>query len=189
MSDLPNGWRAHGPGVSNRGVLRSTLEFNFSYFANLKRVDITLNRGKPFYLAIPPRSDGQRAGFLQQLLAAPAMHPIQPIRSSISLSTQRSRRKGALPFRRQGRRTDPASFPYRDARAGGDDETISLDYAVIDGHWVIVHGTFSPTMHARSYLQDDRRRNVHRYCFSVRIRRTRVWPDAYAEDRLPLRSR
>ena len=31
--------------------------------------------------------------------------------------------------------------------AGGSDETISLDYAVVDGHWVIVHGTFSQTMH------------------------------------------
>ena len=31
--------------------------------------------------------------------------------------------------------------------AGGGDEAISLDYAVIDGHWVIVHGTFSQTMH------------------------------------------
>ena len=31
--------------------------------------------------------------------------------------------------------------------AGGGDEAISLEYAVIDGHWVIVHGTFSQTMH------------------------------------------
>ncbi len=28
--------------------------FKFSYFANLKRVDITLDRGAPFFLSIPP---------------------------------------------------------------------------------------------------------------------------------------
>ena len=31
--------------------------------------------------------------------------------------------------------------------AGAGDEMFSLDYSVIEGHWVIVHGTFSQTMH------------------------------------------
>ena len=32
--------------------------------------------------------------------------------------------------------------------AGSDDESIALDYKVIEGHWVITHGTFSATEHA-----------------------------------------
>ena len=31
--------------------------------------------------------------------------------------------------------------------AGGGDEVISLDYSLLEGHWVIVHGTFTQTMH------------------------------------------
>ena len=32
--------------------------------------------------------------------------------------------------------------------AGGNDEVIDLDYRVIEGHWVIVHGIFTATQHA-----------------------------------------
>ena len=31
--------------------------------------------------------------------------------------------------------------------AGSSDEMFTLDYAVMQGHWVIVHGLFSQTMH------------------------------------------
>ena len=33
-------------------------------------------------------------------------------------------------------------------RVEGTDETIALDYKVIDGHWVIVHGRWGGTQHA-----------------------------------------
>ena len=32
--------------------------------------------------------------------------------------------------------------------AGGNDEIIQLDYAVMNGHWIIQHGRFSATQHA-----------------------------------------
>ena len=32
--------------------------------------------------------------------------------------------------------------------AGGNDMIIALDYKVVDGHWIIVHGTFTATEHA-----------------------------------------
>ena len=32
--------------------------------------------------------------------------------------------------------------------AGGNDMIIALDYKVVEGHWIIVHGTFTATEHA-----------------------------------------
>jgi hypothetical protein len=48
---------------------------------------------------------------------------------------------------------DPATHlpSHIEMRVDGTDETIALDYRVIDGHWVIVHGTWSGTEHAFVY--------------------------------------
>ena len=53
MKDLPNGSERTGQAFPIVAYFDPLSAFTFSYFANLKRVDITLQRGAPLTLAIP----------------------------------------------------------------------------------------------------------------------------------------
>ena len=53
MKDLPNGEERLGQAFPIIPYFDPISAFGFSYFANLKRVDITLQRGAPITLAIP----------------------------------------------------------------------------------------------------------------------------------------
>src|SRR5580704_1565112 len=53
MRDLPNGGPRTGQAFPIIAYFDPLSAFQFSYFANLKRVDITLQRGAPLTLAIP----------------------------------------------------------------------------------------------------------------------------------------
>ena len=53
MKDLPNGGQRTGQAFPIVAYFDPLSNFKFGYFANLKRVDITLQRGAPFYLTIP----------------------------------------------------------------------------------------------------------------------------------------
>ena len=69
MQDLPNGGHRTGQAFPIVAYFDPLSAFQFSYFANLKRVDITLERGAPLFLAIPAaRSERQRRRSIQQLL-------------------------------------------------------------------------------------------------------------------------
>jgi hypothetical protein len=148
MKDLPNGGQRTGQAFPIVAYFDPLSNFKFGYFANLKRVDITLQRGAPFYLKIPdadpnvnvvvPYNSYWAARFAPDSTEA-ALHlliePTPRVPQGIYPSEIVEDASTALPSHVEMR------------VAGGSDETISLDYAVIDGHWVIVHGTFSQTMH------------------------------------------
>jgi hypothetical protein len=148
MKDLPNGeWRT-GEAFPIVAYFDPISNFKFSYFANLKRVDIVLDRGAPFFLRIPADD--------------PSVNVVVPYNSYWAASYAPDSTDAALhllidptPRVQQGLYPSeviedattqlPKHIEMRAAGAG--DEMFSLDYAVIDGHWVVVHGTFSQTMH------------------------------------------
>jgi len=148
MKDLPNGeWRV-GQAFPIVAYFDPISNFKFGYFANLKRVDITLERGGPFYLNIPT--------------ADPSVNVVVPYNSYWAARYAPDSTNDALHLLIDPTpRVQDGLYPsevVEDAAtklpshiemrvAGGSDETIALDYSVIDGHWVIVHGTFSQTMH------------------------------------------
>ena len=76
------------------------------------------------------------------------MRPTRPKRRSIYSSIRRRAVKGFYPSEvvEDAQTHLPSHIEIR--VAGSDDESIALDYKVIDGHWVITHGTFSATEHA-----------------------------------------
>jgi hypothetical protein len=148
MKDLPNGEQRTGQAFPIVAYFDPLSNFKFGYFANLKRVDITLERGAPFFLSIPgpdpsvdvvvPYNSYWAARYASDSTEA-ALHllidPTPRVQQGLYPSEVVEDASTQLPSRIEMR------------VAGGGDEMFSLDYAVIDGHWVVVHGTFSQTMH------------------------------------------
>lgn len=148
MRDLPDGeWRS-GEAFPIVAYFDPISDFKFSYFANLKRVDIALERGAPIFLAIPEED--------------PSVNVVVPYNSYWAARYAPDSTTAALhllidPTARVAQGLYPSEV-IEDAAthlpkhiemrvAGTGDEMFSLDYSVIDGHWVVVHGTFSQTMH------------------------------------------
>ncbi len=149
MKDLPNGSERTGQAFPIVAYFDPLSAFTFSYFANLKRVDITLQRGAPLTLAIPapdpsvdvlvPYNSYWAARYAPDSTDA-ALHlliePTPRVRAGFYPSEVSEDPQSHLPSRIEMR------------VAGGNDEIIQLDYAVMDGHWIITHGRFSATQHA-----------------------------------------
>ncbi len=148
MQDLPNGEHRTGQAFPIFAYFDPFSNFTFGYFANLKRVDITLQRGTPYFFPIPP--------------ADPSVDAVVPYNSYWAATYAPDSTDAALhlliePTPRVAHGLYPAEViedpatqlpSHIDMRAIEGDEAFALDYKVIDGHWVIVHGTFSATQHA-----------------------------------------
>lgn len=148
MQDLPNGGQRSGQAFPIVAYFDPLSNFKFGYFANLKRVDITLERGAPFYLAIPDADPNVTAVVPYNSYWA-ARYANDSTDAALHLLIEPTPRvqQGIYPSDvvEDASTQLPSHIEMR--LAGGGDEAISLDYAVIQGHWVIVHGTFSQTMH------------------------------------------
>jgi len=148
MRDLPDGGTRVGEAFPIIAYFDPLSAFQFSYFANLKRVDITLQRGQPIVLQTPPPDPSVNAvvaynSFWNTRYAADSTD------AAIHLLVDPTPRvKGFYPSDvvEDAQSHLPSHIEIR--VTGGDDEVISLDYHVIGGHWVITHGTFSATEHA-----------------------------------------
>ena len=148
MKDLPNGGERTGQAFPIVAYFDPLSQFGFSWFANLKRVDIDLKRGQPLVLATPqpdpsvnvvvPYNSYWAARYAPDSTDA-AMHliidPTARVRGSFYPSDVVEDAASRLPA-------------HIEMRVDGSDETISLDYRVIDGHWVIAHASWSATEHA-----------------------------------------
>lgn len=148
MKDLPNGGSRAGEAFPIVAYFDPISNFKFSYFANLKRVDITLDRGTPFFLDIPaPDSSVNVVVPYNSYWAARYANDSTDAALHLLIDPTPRVQTGLYPSEviEDGTTHLPKHIEMR--VAGSGDEMFSLDYSVIDGHWVIVHGTFSQTMH------------------------------------------
>jgi hypothetical protein len=148
MKDLPNGEQRVGQAFPIVAYFDPLSNFKFSYFANLKRVDITLDRGGPFYLATPaPDPDVNVVVPYNSYWAARYANDSTDTALHLLIDPTPRVKQGLYPSEviEDASTQLPKHIEMR--VAGGSDESIALDYAVVDGHWVIVHGIFSQTMH------------------------------------------
>lgn len=146
MQDLPQGAQRTGQAFPIIPYFDPFAGFDFSWYANLKRIDITLQRAQPGLLPMPARdmtvdvvvpyfslyvpsfaTDSTEARF--DILIAPTptvgqdFYPAQVIE-------------------------DPRShLPSRIEMRAADGSDITLDYAVMENHWVIRHGSFTSIEH------------------------------------------
>jgi hypothetical protein len=148
MRDLPNGEQRVGQAFPVIAYFDPLSAFQFGYFANLKRVDITLQRGTPLTLSIPPPDSSVNEVVASNSFWAARFAP-DSSDAALHLLIDPTPRvtQGFYPAEivEDPRSRVPSKIVMKSV---GSDDVISLDYAVLDGHWVVVHGSFSATQHA-----------------------------------------
>lgn len=146
MKDLPNGGERTGQAFPIIPYFDPMAQFDFSWFANLKNVQITLNRKTPFMLPIPSADPGID-------IVVPYFTQFMPRYAPDSTETRPHLVIQPVPGT-NGLYVDDIVIDEQtklpshiELRSTGDDETIAFDYKVLEGHWVITHGVFTATQH------------------------------------------
>jgi len=137
MQDLPNGGHRTGQAFPIVAYFDPLSAFQFSYFANLKRVDITLERGQPLVLATPEPDPSVNVVVPYNSFWNSRYAPDSSATALHLLIDPTPRVKGFYPSEvvEDPQTHLPSHIEMR--VTGGADESIALDYKVIDGHWVI----------------------------------------------------
>lgn len=148
MQDLPNGATRTGPAFPVIPFFDPFSSFKFSYFANLKRLDITFDPGKPFELPPTPVDTSVDAVVPYFSEWAPRYAP-DSSDAAMHLLVDPTPRTGADTLYPSDIVEDPTTHLPKHVTLSdnGTDMTIGLDYGVVDGYWVITRGTFSETEH------------------------------------------
>jgi hypothetical protein len=149
MQDLPSGGQRKGQAFPIVPYFDPFSAFGFGYFANLKRVDITFTRGNPFTIRIPPPDPTVNA-VIPYFHAYDVQYAPDSTENAVHLTITPTPALPGNVFYWSDIVVDPQTqLPsHVELRLLGSDETVALDYKVIDGHWVVVHGRFSSTQHA-----------------------------------------
>ncbi len=148
MKDLPNGSERTGQAFPIISYFDPLSNFGFSWFANLKRVDIQLQRGRPIVLATPQPDPTVNAVVAYNSYWAARYAPDSTENAVHLLIDPTARVRGSY-YPSDVVEDSTTHLPsHIEMRVDGSDEIISLDYKVIDGHWVIVHAIWSATEHA-----------------------------------------
>ncbi len=147
MHDLPHGAVRMGPAFPVIPLFDPFSSFSFSYFANLKRVDITFSPGDPFRVIVPapdPTVDAVVAYFSEW---APRYAP-DSTSEAVHLLIDPTARSANSFYPAEVVEDPQTQLPKRVVlRLAGSDETIALDYGIVQGHWLITDGSFSSTQH------------------------------------------
>ena len=143
MRDLPNGGESQGQAFPIIPYFNPFTAFSFSYFANLKQISISLTRAAPFIFSLPQPSHDVDATvfyipFWRPSYAAGSTDAAP--RFNVELTTHQTRAAYLSDVV-----VDPQSHlpSHVVVKLEDDPTTISLDYAMLQGHWVITHGTMS----------------------------------------------
>jgi hypothetical protein len=148
MKDLPDGGERTGQAFPVIPYFDPFSGFTLNWFANLKNVTIDLTRGGPIVIPLPAPDPSASVVILYSTFWAPTY---------ASDSTETAPHFAIAPTSRIGSNDYYPSDVVEDAasqlpshvemRTPNSDETIGLDFSVLEGHWVITHGTFSSTEH------------------------------------------
>lgn len=144
MKDLPNGGERIGQAFPVVAYFDPFSSFRFGYFANLKRVDIMMETGTPFTISTPEPDPSVNA-VIPYFSSLDVTYAPDSTENAVHLSIAPTPRLRHGVFYFTDIVEDPQSqLPSHVAMHNDDgNETITLDFKVLDGHWVIVHGTFS----------------------------------------------
>jgi hypothetical protein len=148
MQDLPNGAVRTGSAFPVIPFFDPFSSFRFSYFANLKKIDIAFDPGKPYYFKLPDPDSSVDAVVPYISEFAPRYAP-DSTSDALHFLIDPTPRTGSGAFYPTEVREDPATqLPsFVSMQVNGSDMTITLEYSMVDGHWVITRGTWSATQH------------------------------------------
>lgn len=148
MHDLPNGATRTGSAFPILPYFDPFSSFQFSYFANLKRIDINFKPGKAFNVTLPapdPSVDAVVPYFSEY---APRYAP-DSTDAAMHLLIDPTSRTGNAFYPSEVIEDPLTQLPsHISMEANGGDMQIGLDYKIVNGYWVITHGTFTSTQHA-----------------------------------------
>jgi hypothetical protein len=144
MRDLPQGAERTGQAFPIIPYFDPFTQFTFSWFANLKRVDITLERSAPGLWPLPQPDSSAGAVVPYFSFWAPSFAPDSTdARAHILISPTPAYSADSL-YPAQVIEDARSRLPaHIEMRTTGGDEVITLDYQVLQNHWVITHGTFT----------------------------------------------
>jgi len=148
MQDLPQGATREGPAFPVIPYFDPFSSFSFSYFANLKRIDITFTPGVPWRLTLP--ADNPNVD-----VVVPYFSFLAPAYAANSTDAALHFLIGPTPLYKTDAMypsdviEDPATqLPaHVTLQQDGEDMAIGLDFGIVQGHWVVTRGTFSATQH------------------------------------------
>ena len=148
MRDLPQRRAAEGPAFPVIPFFDPFSSFQFSYFANFKKIDITFDPGQPFQLSPPPADPSVDAVVVYFSEWAPRYAP-DSTDAAMHLLISPTPRIGNNSFYPSEVIEDPQSHlpSHVTLQDNGTDMQIGLDYAIVDGHWLVTRGTYSATQH------------------------------------------
>ncbi len=148
MQDLPQGAERTGQAFPIIPYFDPFTQFTFSWFANLKRVDITLQRSPPGLWQLPQADASVDAVVPYFSFWAPSYaSDSTQTRVHILISPTPQYATGTL-YPAQVIEDSRSHLPARiEMRTTDGDEIITLDYQVLQNHWVITHGTFTSRQH------------------------------------------
>jgi len=148
MQDLPHGAQRTGSAFPVIPFFDPFSSFRFSYFANLKKIDITFDPGQPFELQLPAPEPGVDAVVPYFSEWAPR-YATDNTPDALHLLIEPTPRTGTDTFYPSEVTEDPATHlpSHVTLQDNGTDMTIGLDYSMVDGYWVITRGTWSATQH------------------------------------------
>ena len=148
MQDLPNGAERTGQAFPIIPYFDPFSNFNYSWFANLKRVDITLNRAAPSLWPLPRNDAGVDVVVPYISFWAPSyVADSAPARLHFRVLPTPALTSGQF-FPYDVAAVLPGGLPsHIELRFVGDPTSITLDYQSIAGYWVITHARYSAPQH------------------------------------------
>ena len=148
MQDLPRGAQRTGQAFPIIPYFDPLAGFSYSWFANLKRVDITIKRFAPTLWPMPASDPGVNVVLPYISFWAPSYAADStPEHLHFHVSPTPSLPNGDL--YPADVVVDPQSqLPaHLEIRFVGDPTIISLDYQTLQGHWVITHARYTAPQH------------------------------------------
>lgn len=149
MQDLPHGAERTGQAFPIIPYFDPFTSFTFSWYANLKRIEITLNRAPvggqwpipqlevPGVNVVAPYASFWSPSFLPDSTDTKLHIRIQPTSAY---------GQGLYPY--EVLEDETSQLPsYIELRSTNDSETISFNYQMIEGHWTMTQGTFTSMEH------------------------------------------
>lgn len=148
MQDLPRGAQRIGQAFPIIPYFDPLAGFSYSWFANLKRVDITVKRYAPTLWQLPAPDPGVNAVMPYVSFWAPSYAADStPARLHLQVAPTPALPSGDL-YPADIVEDPQTGLPsHIEIRFIGDPTTISLDYQTIDGHWVITHARYTAPQH------------------------------------------
>ncbi len=148
MQDLPNGAERTGTAFPVIPFFDPFSSFRFSYFANLKKLEITFDPGQPFQLQFPAPDPSVNVVVPYFSEWAPRYAP-DSTDDALHFLIEPTPRTGNNTFYPSDVTEDPTTHlpSHVTLQDNGSDMTIGLDYGMVNGYWVITRGTWSATQH------------------------------------------